>query len=256
MTSHGYNYDDDIDIVDDGWNAHDAYMRRSTPQPHTIHMTQQITRVAAAYDRRTSFFAFEDAIDDWRDITELEAERRGPALRNRLEGDAAQYKRLLNRELLKDPVEGVNYFKGFLRPHFIKGAQTVFLYRFMQFMKHNGGTMDLQRWMTRFQLAANRLIESWMDLVFDLDLNNPEVIAAIAQRRVAHEDQQKNLAGIAAATPGAPPHVNVPWNHEMSRQVLVQLNNARRAQQRQAFPLSDNLSALILVSLADSTQDQ
>ena len=116
--------------------------------------------------------------------------------------------------------------------------------------------MDLQRWMTRFQLAANRLIESWMDLVSGLDLNNPEVIATIAQRRVAHEEQQQNLAGFAAATPGAPPHVNVPWNEEMSRQVLVQLNNARRQQQRQAFPLSDNLSALIFVSLADLTQDQ
>ena len=71
------------------------------------------TKVAPAYDGRTSFFAFEDAIDDWCDITELEAERRGPALRNRLEGDAAQYERLLDRELLKDLVEGVNYFKDF-----------------------------------------------------------------------------------------------------------------------------------------------
>ena len=86
--------------------------------------------------------------------------------------------------------------------------------------------------------------------VSDLDLNNPEVIATISQRRVAHEEQQQNLAGNAAATPGAPPHVNVPWNEEMSRQVLAQLNNARRQHQRQAFPLSDNLSALILVSLA------
>ena len=115
--------------------------------------------------------------------------------------------------------------------------------------------MDLQRLMTRFQLTANRLIESWMDLVSDLDLNNPEVIATIAQRRVAHDEQQ-NLAGIAAATPGVPPHVNVPWNDEMSRQVCVELNNASRAQQRQAFPLSDNFSALIFVSLADLTQDQ
>ena len=84
MTSHGYNYDDDIDIVDYGWNAHDAYaMRRSTPQSHTINMTRQMTtKVAPAYDGRTSFFAFEDAIDDWCDITELEAERRGPASRN------------------------------------------------------------------------------------------------------------------------------------------------------------------------------
>ena len=52
MTGHGYNDGDDIDIVDDVWNAHEAYaMRRSTPQSHTIHVTQQMaTKVAPAYD--------------------------------------------------------------------------------------------------------------------------------------------------------------------------------------------------------------
>ena len=87
MYSHGYDDYDDIDIVDDGWNAQDAFaMRRITPQSGTIHMTQQVTtkvtKVAPAYDGRTSFFAFEDAIDDRCDITELEAERRGAALRD------------------------------------------------------------------------------------------------------------------------------------------------------------------------------
>ena len=120
MESHGYTDYDDIYIVD-----HEAFaVRRGNPQMSNIHMTQQMTtKVALAYDGRTSFFAFEDAIDDWCDITELEAEKRGPALRNRLEGDASQYKRLLDRELLRDPNEGVNYFKRFLRPHFIKACQ-------------------------------------------------------------------------------------------------------------------------------------
>ena len=61
------------------------------------------TKVAPAYCGRTSFFAFEEAIDDWCDITELEPEKRGPALRNRLEGDAAQYNWLSDRDLLRDP---------------------------------------------------------------------------------------------------------------------------------------------------------
>ena len=53
---------------------------RRAPQQTQIHMTQQMTtKVAPAYDGRTSFFAFEDAIDDWCDITELEPEKRGPA---------------------------------------------------------------------------------------------------------------------------------------------------------------------------------
>jgi hypothetical protein len=68
------------------------------------------TKVAPAYDGRTSFFAFEDAIDDWCDITELEPEKRGLALRNRLEGEAQQDKRLLDRDMLRDANDGVNYF--------------------------------------------------------------------------------------------------------------------------------------------------
>ena len=88
MASHGY--DDDFDIVDE----YDSYaMRRSGPTQSTIHMTQQMTtKVALAYDGRTRFFAYEDAVADWCDITELEADKRGPALRNRLEDEAAVYK--------------------------------------------------------------------------------------------------------------------------------------------------------------------
>ena len=51
--------------------------------------------------------------------------------------------------------------------------------------------MDLQRWMTRFQLTANRLIESWMDLTPDLELQSPEVVAAIV-----HEQLMKNNSRI------------------------------------------------------------
>ena len=88
MSRHGYD-DDDFDIVDtNGWNQYDSYaMRRARQQP-SIHMTQQMTtKVAPAYGGRTGFYACEDAIesDDWCDITELEPEKRGPALRNRLD---------------------------------------------------------------------------------------------------------------------------------------------------------------------------
>ena len=50
--------------------------------PHDSAGDHKVTKVAPAYDGRTSFFAFEDAIDDRCDITELEAERRGAALRD------------------------------------------------------------------------------------------------------------------------------------------------------------------------------
>ena len=247
MARHGYD-DDDFDIVDaDGWNQYDSYAMRRAPQQTQIHMTQQMTtKVAPAYDGRTSFFAYEDAIDDWGDITELEPEKRGPALRNRLEGDAQQYKSLLDRDMLRDPNEGVHYFKRFLRPHFTKGAQNVFLYRFMQFMKFNRGTMDLQKWMTRFRLTGNRLIESWMDLLPEASVTSPEAIQFVQQKRQEHERDQAEQAGVTAATPGAAPHVVIPWSDELALVAFRQYKEHRRQLQRQAFPLGENLLALIL----------
>ena len=116
--------------------------------------------------------------------------------------------------------------------------------------------MALQRWMTRFQLTGNRLIESSMDLLTDLEVTSPEAIAHVAQRRQAHEAEQVNQAGIAEATPGTAAHVNVPCTEEMALAAFVQFNANRRTQHRMAFPLGGNLSALIFVSLADLTQGQ
>ena len=97
----------------------------------------------------------------------------------------------------------------------------------MQFMKYNRGTMDLQKWMTRFQLAGNRLIESWMDLLPDLLITGPDATAFVAQRCQDHEAHQAELAGLAAATPGQEPHVNVPWTDEHALIAFRQLNENR-----------------------------
>ena len=64
----------------------------------------------------------------------LKAGKRGPALKNRLVGDAEMHKGLLNRESLRAE-NGVKYFKDTLRPNFIKGAQSVFLWRIYQFIR-------------------------------------------------------------------------------------------------------------------------
>ena len=141
---------------------------------------QVTTKVPPAYDGRSSWFAYEDAIDDWVDITELEPEKQGPALRNRLEGEAAIHKRLLDRDRLKDRVNGVRYFKSYLRPLFVKGASNVFLYRFQQFMTLHRGNGDMLRWITRFQLSRSRMQEAWDDTYVPItELNNPEVRAFV-----------------------------------------------------------------------------
>lgn len=89
------------------WNQYDAYTRGRNRR-QMIHMTQQMTtKIPPAFDGKTSFFAFEDAIDDWRDITDIEEEKRGPALRNKLEGEDAAYKRILDREMLRIAENGL-----------------------------------------------------------------------------------------------------------------------------------------------------
>ena len=129
--------------------------------------------------------------------------------------------------MLRDPKDGVNHFKRFPRPHFTKGAQKVFLYRFMQFMKYNRGTADLQKWMTRFQLTGNRRIESWMGLLLDLLITSPEAILYVQQQRQEHEARQAEPAQLAAAVPRQEPHVNAPWTDEHALAAFRQLNTDR-----------------------------
>ena len=116
--------------------------------------------------------------------------------------------------------------------------------------------MDPQKWMTRFQLTGNRLIESWIDLLPEALITSPEAILFVQRQRQEHEADQVERAQVVAATPGADPHVVIPWSDEMTLVSFRSFNENRRQAQRMAFPLGDNLLALIFVSLAELTQDQ
>ena len=109
------------------------------------------TKIPPLFDGSTSRPESEELIDDRMDLTVPEAEKRGPALKNRFVGDAEMFKELLNRESLR-AADGVKYFKDTLRPHFIKGVQSVFLWRFylitrsnpIKNRKHRDGQVDRQ----------------------------------------------------------------------------------------------------------------
>ena len=244
------DFENDYEPIDD----YESYAMRQRIQPHggQLMMTTQVTtKVPPGFDGKTSWFAFEDAIDDWCDITELESEKWGPALRNRLEGEAAVYKRLLDRDDLRQPQgRGVDYFKRMLRPHFVKGAQTVFLYRFMRFMKNNRGNGDLMKWMTRFQIDGRRLEESWMDLLPELDLMSPAIQAEVVVQRQRHNAEQQAL--FAADNN----HVVEPWSDVLEQVIYDEATRLHKQAHRDLFPLSPNLIALIFISTADLSQDQ
>ena len=126
---------------------------------------QATPKIPPSFDGRSSWFSYEEAVDDWVDITTLDAEKLGPSLKNRLVGGAAVYKPLLDRDRLRDPDNGVRYFKDTVRPHFVKGNQSVFLWRLYQFLRFYRGQQDLLRWIGRLSVVRKRLQDSWMDLL-------------------------------------------------------------------------------------------
>ena len=72
------------------WVAH-------TVQEAEDHWTASIgitIKVPPLFRSSTSWFKYEELMDDWLDLTQLESGKRGPALKHRLAGDASTYKRL------------------------------------------------------------------------------------------------------------------------------------------------------------------
>ena len=137
-------------------------------------------KIAPAYDGTTSWFEYEQLIDDWCDITTLDESKRGPSLKTRLTGLAAVQKESLDRTKLAAQ-DGVDYFKRKMRPFFVKGEQYVFLRRFLGLFKAWKGNQDFVTWIAKFEIVLQRLRNSWMDLLPEVNLEdrNPEFLAAV-----------------------------------------------------------------------------
>ena len=132
----------------------------------------------------------------------------------------------------------------------MKGAQTVFLYRFMRFMKNNRGNGDLMKRTTKFQIDGRRLEESRTDFCPELDLTSPAITAEVQARRAAHQNAQ---AALAAANDA---HVVEPWTEELQQAVYDEATRLHKQHHCDLFPLSPNLIALIFISTVDLSQDQ
>ena len=75
-----------------------AYRAEATDQWKTV--SGVTLKIPPPCDGATSWFKYEELIDDWMHLTQLEAGKRGPAMMNRLVGDASMHKELLNRKPL------------------------------------------------------------------------------------------------------------------------------------------------------------
>ena len=72
-------------------------------------------KIPPLFDGSTSWFNYEELIEDWLDLAVLDETKRRQALKNRLVGDAEMYKGLLNRECLR-ATDGDKYFRNTLTP--------------------------------------------------------------------------------------------------------------------------------------------
>ena len=131
---------------------------------HDNSMRTMSAKVAPSYNGNTSWFQYEELIDEWCDLTTIEASKRGPNLKSRLFGEAQFLKALLEGNRLKDEETGVQYFKDTLRPNFIKNKEHVFLWRFLKLFSFKRGHTDITQWAPKFLIVKKRLMDSWMDL--------------------------------------------------------------------------------------------
>ena len=144
-----------------------------------------------------------------------------PALKTRLIGDAAVYKSLLDRTELRKQ-EGVDYFKNTLRPNFIKGAQSVFMWRFMSFTQNRRRENDFVRWTGRFSIAIKRIKESWIDLLDPgMTITSQVYLDDIAQQ--SQEATQQHAAAVQAAQVNGTPVPPVPVAMNPATQAVFEL---------------------------------
>ena len=139
-----------------------AYRAESTDQWAAA--SRITTKIPPLVNGLTSWFKYEEQIDEWLDLAALEVSKRGPALKNRLVGDAEIYTGLLDREPLTAH-DGVKFFKGTLRPQYVKGAQSVFLWRFYRSLRTRRGNTEMVKWIGRFTLLLKRLKNAWIDML-------------------------------------------------------------------------------------------
>ena len=193
------------------------------------------TKIPPLSNGSMSWLKYEELIDDWLDLTVLEAEK-NEALKNRLVGDAEMHNKLLDRELLK-AAEGVKYFRDTMRPHFINRAQSVFIWRFFQFTRAKRGNIEMVKRVGHFTLLLKRLKDSRMDM-------QPMSTLSEEQKQnqypadVGQENADRQTRSVELLEPNAQA-TRDRWN-------ATHVSNHERL-----FPFSDNLTTLMFIVASD-----
>ena len=221
------------------------------PSPHAAHAATETSsgslrmtpKIPPTFDGTTSWFEFEDLIEDWLGITTLTNEKIGPSLKNALVGPAVFYKNLFDNTLLRNPDRGLAHFKEVLRPYFVKGSNHVFLYRFIQLFRTYRGSAEFVHWIGRYEIALKRLRIAWSDL-FD-----PTIFPSVEDAAFAEMITPAQQEALAAEMDR---DERIRQANLLRDQIIIGL----RAQHEGQYPLSDNLVALIFLAQSDLSEAQ
>ena len=236
-------------------------MNPATTMVHAAHPVT--TEVPPGYDGSTNWFKYADAVEEWCDLTKVEARRRGPVIAARLLGRAEIFKERLNRDRLREPETGVEYFLATLRPFFVKDLQSVFLYRFFQMLRCNRGQTDHQRWMVKCEIARQKAVDAWLDATAPKPLEGEAAVVAPinrlreAARERVRQETRRDWVGAAGDLPAAVVAKALPEATDAMRQSAIE--SVWRVQRRariDQFPISDNLSAVMALVMADLSESQ
>ena len=148
------------------------------------------------------------------------------------------HKGLLDREHQKT-ANGVQYFRDTLRPHFIKGAQNVFLWRFCQFDRARRGNIEMAKWISKFSLLLKRLQDSWM---------------GVLPMSTLSEEQIQNQYLVGVAQENADRQRSVELLHPNSQATEDRWNATQVSNHEKLFPFSDNLTTLMVIVASDLSE--
>ena len=180
---------------DEMWETYPAYSSfQMTYAAHPV-----ITEVLSGYGRISSWLKYSNAVEEWFHLTKKELKRRGPATAAPLSGRAELFKERLDRDWLKQPETGVEYFLATMRPYFAKDNHAIFMFRFWQMLRCNRGQTDYQRWLIKYQIARIKAIDITS---LRSGQNHADVVAEVNRFRQAEHDRLR--AELRQAWIGAP----------------------------------------------------
>ena len=228
-------------------------------------------KVPPFFDGKKSWFTYEDEILDWQEITEIPPEKRGLWAKQRLIDDAEYWKPLLLNSELKKP-DGLNYLINKLRGNYVKGAVSVFLWRFLGFVtQQRPRGMEVVQWIPRVQVKKMRLIDSWVACApVQEDKTDSEYLAWLDEENERRDDEARAFraanpapqapqggvfSGMGASAQPPPSRPELPDTMKTldatDPKALEFYNTKLREDQRMKFPLSENMLALLFMVSAE-----